>query len=115
MSDTRAFAPLYTRGGTGIPAGWLPSVTLAATATAQQVLLPMGSDFVQLRIANQSASWAYVNVGIAGLLTVATAAGAIPIAPGAVEILTIFNNTNAASVILGTGTGSVTFTRGSGL
>jgi hypothetical protein len=70
----------------------------------------------QIQIANQTAGWAYVNIGPATLTTVTVAAG-YPVAPGAVVVLTINGLATTASCILAAGTtsGSVIFTRGVGL
>jgi hypothetical protein len=116
MSDITAFAPLYTV--TGPNAGTLiASVTLAATTASQAVVLPAGQASNQIRISNQTASWAYVNFGIAGAVVAATVAGSMGIAPGAVEVIGIATEVTGATVILAAGatTASVQFTRGNGL
>ena len=115
MSDTTAFAPLYTVTGTN--AGTLvASVTLAATASSQPVQLPIGSSTNQVQIANQTSSWAYVNFGIFGSTPAATVATSYPVAPGAVVIVGVAQEVTGATCILAAaGTGSVTFTLGDGL
>ena len=114
MSDTTAFAPLYSVTGTN--AGTLvASVTLAATASSQPVNLPTGSSTNQVQIANQTTSWAYVNFGIFGSTPAATVAASYPVAPGAVVVVGIASEVSGATCILSTGTGSVTFTLGDGL
>lgn len=118
--ETWAFNPLYTNtGNQGAPVGTLmASVTLAATAAAQPVVLPGGNATVaQIQIANQTAAWAYVNFGIAGSVTAATVAAGYPVAPGGVVVLTVATEVTGASCILAAGAagGSVTFTRGNGL
>src|SRR5208282_1735785 len=72
MAEIFAFNPLYINTGlAGSPAGTLiASTTLAATTSAQAVILPGGnSSCSQIQIANQTTAWAYVNFGIAGSVT----------------------------------------------
>lgn len=114
MQETRAFYPLYSNGTL------LPSVTLAATDTAQATPRFSGVDqnsFAQMRIANLSTSWAYVNFGVFGNVTAATVAASLPLAPSAVTIVSVDPLVTGASVILGTAaaTGNVIFTRGGGI
>jgi hypothetical protein len=115
MSDITAFAPLYTVTGTN-PGTLAASVTLAATASSQAVALPIGSSTNQVQIANQTASWAYVNFGIFGSTPAATVAASYPVAPGAVVVVGIaFEVSGATCILAAAGTGSVTFTLGDGL
>ena len=113
MEDTRAFNPQYSPS-VGTSAGTLlPTVTVSATTSATaSAILPGTSP--QLLICNQTTGWAYVNFGVFGNVTAATAAS-LPIAPGICKAITIASEVNGASVILATGTGSVSFTRGGGL
>jgi hypothetical protein len=114
MSDTTAFAPLYSVTGTN--AGTLVgSVTLAATAASQAIQLPGNGSTQQIRVANQSAAWASINFGVFGATPAATVATGLPVAPGAVEVFGVASEVCGATCILASGTGSVTFTRGSGL
>ena len=125
MSEVRAFEPLYSptgpSGGTGVatPQGTLqPSVTLAATTSSQATVVFPGSVTnykQQIQIANQSASWAFVNFGAVGNVAAATVAASYPVAPGAVVVVTVDKEVTGATVILATGTGNVTFSRGEGL
>jgi hypothetical protein len=125
MSEVRAFEPLYSptgpSGGTGVatPQGTLqPSVTLAATAASQATAIFPGSVTnykQQIQIANQAATWAYVNFGVFGNVAAATVATSYPVAPGAVVVVTVDKEVTGATVILASGTGNVTFTRGEGL
>lgn len=125
MSEVRAFEPLYSptgpSGGTGVatPQGTLqPSVTLAATAASSATAVFPGSVTnykQQIQIANQASVWAFVNFGAFGNIAAATVAGSYPVAPGAVVVVTVDKEVTGATVILATGTGSVTFTRGEGL
>lgn len=118
MQDTRAFYPLYSPS-TGKTAGTLlPSVTVAATTSAvASTAFPGNGNFPQIQIANKSASWAQVNFGnlTTGTLIAATVAAGYPVGPGAVVVVTVDKEVNAASVILDSGTGNVIFTRGEGL
>lgn len=116
--ETRAFAPLYTPASGQTPGSLISSVTVAgaATATASTVFPgTLNNQFVQIQIANQTTSWAYVNFGVFGSVTPATVAASYPVAPGAVVVVSVANEVTGASVILGTGTGNITFTRGEGI
>jgi hypothetical protein len=126
MQDTQAFAPMYQRYN---PVGPVqstirPSVTVAATnasATASTVF-PGGNqnDKNQIQIANKTSAWAHVNFGVlegGRTVTAATVAADYPVAPGAVVVVTVDPEVNAASVILdaaAAGSTSVIFTRGAG-
>jgi hypothetical protein len=115
--ETRAFAPLYSPSTSSAPGSLLPSVTVAATAAAApSAVFPgmMQNQFVQIQISNQSASWAFVNFGVFGSVAAATI-NSYPVGPGAVVVVSVAGEVTGASVILGTGTGNVTFTRGEGL
>jgi hypothetical protein len=116
--ETRRFAPLYTPASSATPGSLLPSVTVvgAITATASAVFTGMlNNQFVQIQIANQSTAWAFVNFGVFGSVTPATVAASFPVAPNASVIVSVSNEVTGASVILATGTGNVTFTRGEGI
>jgi hypothetical protein len=127
MQDTQAFAPLYKRtstsGSTVTPGTLATSVTVAATnaaATASgQIPGCCPSDSTQIQIANTTTSWAFVNFGVLRLtVTAATVAASYPVAPGAVVVVTVDPEVDAASVILGTAPGALTsviFTRGAGI
>jgi hypothetical protein len=119
MAETWAFEPIYTNTGNqgGTPVGTLaPSITAAATTSAVGVTF-QNPNTNQIQIANQTSSWAYVNFGIANAVVAATVAASYPVAPGAVVVVTVGTEVNAASVILAAGAagGSVTFTVGCGL
>jgi hypothetical protein len=118
MEDTRPFAPLYGPS-TGTTAGGLRTSTTVAGTTSAVASTAFyggpGAGFDQIQIANTSASWAYVNFGVVGVLAAATVAASYPVAPGAVVVVTVAAEVNGASVILSTGTGNVIFTIGSGL
>lgn len=125
MSEIRAFEPLYgptgPSGGPGVatPQGTLqPSVTLAATAASQATAVFPGTQTnykQQIQIANQATVWAFVNFGVFGNIAAATVAASYPVAPGAVVVVTVDKEVTGATVILASGTGNVTFTRGEGL
>lgn len=92
------------------------SVTLAATAAAAPVTLTAPASRIgnnQLMISNTASTWAYVNLGTAAL-NAATVANSMPVAPGAMVVVTIDPTVTTASVILASGTGNVTFTAGEG-
>lgn len=119
MQDTQAFAPFYrvtvpsTQTG-----GFVASVTVVSTASsavASGELAPSDSGGSSIQIANTTAGWAYVNMGIFGELAAATVATGYPVAPGAVVAITVPPEVTGASVILGSSTGNVIFTRGNGV
>jgi len=117
--ETRPFQPLYGPT-TGTGSGKLfPSVTVAGiTASAVASAAFPGSalnQFVQIRVANITASWAYINFGLVSALVAATVATGLPIAPGSVEVFTVSPEVNSVSVIMGTAAGNVIFTRGEGM
>lgn len=115
MYDVRPFTPLYApNSGTGA-GGLLPSVTISAVATAATSAALPGNAYNQIQIANTSAVWAYVNFGrTTAEIQAATVAASYPVAPGGVVVVTVTTEVGAVSVILGSSTGSVIFTRGSG-
>jgi len=122
----QAFKPLLDTVAGG--ADFVNSLTIAASTSAASGTLPGATGnsaqanpqqpmiYNQVQIANQTSAWAYVNIGPPSLTT-ATVAGAYPVAPGAVVVLTVSGLATTASVILAAGAtaGSVTFTRGVGL
>lgn len=124
-NEVRSFYPLYQRSSEtagAATAGTLqPSVTVAGTAAAVASTVFPGVDrnnYCQIQIANQAAQWAYVNFGVLGgglTVTAATVAASYPVAPGSVVVVSVDPEVNAASVILASGTGNVTFTRGEGI
>ncbi len=126
MNEQRSFFPLYTTTQyTGNPAvasgGSLqPSVTVAATDASGASAKFSGvneNTYVQIQIANQTTSWAYVNFGQFGAVAAATVAASYPVAPGSVVVVSVDPEVTGASVILGTAaaTGNVVFTRGEGI
>lgn len=121
MNDTRPFNPLYQKSSqtAGVTTAGTPqpSVTVAATAAAAPSAIFPGVDrnnYVQIQIANQGTTWAFVNFGVFGAVTPATVAASYPVAPGSVVIVSVDPEVTGASVILASGTASVTFTRGEG-
>jgi len=125
MQDTQAFAPFYkvsVPGAAGQTGTLMPSITVAATAggaTASGVIPGSGQLGNQLQIANTSTtSWAYVNVGAirdAQTVAVATVSASYPVPPLSAKVVTVDPEVNGASVIMGTGSGNVIFTRGQGV
>lgn len=114
--ETRAFAPLYTKTTATAYGTLVPSVTISASTTASSSNLPgpiLSTN--QIRIANTTSSWAFVNFGPLYPNLSAATANSYPVAPGAVSIVSVDSEVGAASVILATGTGNVIFTRGEGL
>lgn len=99
--------------------GLLNSATLAATAAAQNLSIPVPAGgrvgTQQVRIYNGAAVPAYINIGAVASIAAATVANSMPIAPGAVEVITINPNADTFSIILASGTGNVTITLGEGL
>jgi hypothetical protein len=119
MSEVRAFEPLYTPTGPGSGQGTLsPSVTLAAGAASSATAIFPGSMTnykQQIQICNQGTLWAFVNFGVFGNIPAATVAGSYPVAPGAAVVVTVDKEVTGATVILASGTGNISFTRGEGL
>lgn len=120
MYDTKPFSPLYGPNSGAAAGSFLPSVTIAATTAAASAALPGNvtgnSDLNQIQIANTTTGWAYVNVGRNTTeIVAATVASSYPVAPGAIKVITVNSEVAAVSVILGTGTGGVIFTRGAGV
>ena len=119
MQDTQAFAPFYRVTVPGAQTGgFLPSVTVACTASsavASGALAPENSGGSSIQVANTTNGWAYVNMGVLGALSAATVAAGYPVAPGAVVAISVAPEVTGASVILGSGTGNVVFTRGNGV
>jgi hypothetical protein len=106
------FYPAYVAGNL------LPSVTVSGAAThVESTAFPGGKDsgFYQIQIANEAATWAFVNFGVVGTLAAATVAASYPVGPGAVVVVTVHPEVTGASVILASSTGNVVFTRGAGL
>jgi phage tail sheath gpL-like len=117
--ETRRFAPLYAPSAGGTGGSLLPTVSVAAGVAAlasPQFPGMTTNQFVQILIANQSTSWAYVNFGVFGAVVTATLAASLPVAPNSSVIVSVANEVTGASVILAAaGTGTVSFTRGEGI
>jgi hypothetical protein len=120
--ETRAFEPQYAPGVGQAQGSLLPSVTVAAVATGATASTQFagnlsGNGKNQIQIANQAAAWAFVNFGSLefGAITPATVASSYPVPPNTVVVVSVTSEVSGASVILQTGTGNVTFTRGEGL
>lgn len=118
-----ALKPLYGPSSGSAQGSLYPSVTVIGAATATpSTRLPgaANSGTTQIQIANITNQWAYVNFGNLdiGTVTAATVAASYPVAPGTVVVVTVGDDVNGASVILGGAPGtatSVIFTRGSGM
>lgn len=117
--ETRAFQPLYAPAVGTTAGSLLPSVTVAASTAAAAGTLPGSaqSTIAQIQIANQAASWAYVNFGVSGSVTAATVATGYPVGPGAVVVVSVSQECSGVSVILAAAAtaANVIFTRGEGL
>jgi ethanolamine transporter EutH len=111
---------MYTPGAGNAVGTLAASTTIAATVAAAPTTIFAGTMTnyqQQIRVANQTSAWAFMNFGVFGNITAATVAASLPVAPGAVEVFTVDKEVSGASVILAAGgtTGNVTFTRGEGL
>jgi hypothetical protein len=117
--ETRAFAPTYTPTTASYAGTLLASTTIAASTSAATNSTPFTgiafSGLQQIQISNTTTAWAYVNFGVVGTIIAATVAAGYPVAPGTVVVVSVAQEVNAASVILGTGSGNVIFTRGEGV
>lgn len=97
-------------GGATPPVLTPPSTTIAASTTAAaSAFAPNTQAYAQIKISNQTASWAFVNFGVAGSVNAATVATGLPLAPGMERTVSIDPEVTGASVILATGSGSVVF------
>lgn len=126
MSEVRAFEPIYAPNQ-GNAVGTLSastSVVGAITATASTAFSgnSQAANYKQqVQISNTTTAWAYVNFGVLSAtqaVVAPTVASGYPVAPGAVVVVTVDKEVNAASVILGaasTGGTTVIFTRGEGI
>jgi len=130
MHDTRAFYPLYTQSQPAPPSGGSaqqgtlqPSVTVVGAvtntfSTAFAGSVASNSGYQSLQIANKTSAWAHINLGVVGNIPAATVASSIPVAPGAVVVLSIHPEVNGAAVIMDAAPASATsviFTRGDGV
>ena len=96
----------------------MPTVSIAATNVAAATTVFAGTNnnqFVQIRVVNAAAAVAYISFGVAGSVTTATVASSMPMLGSTVEVFTVAAEISAASVILASGTGTVSFTRGRGV
>jgi hypothetical protein len=118
MYDIRPFAPLYAPNAGGGAGALITSLTITASTTSASGALPgntQTNDYNQIQIANTTTGWAYVNFARStGEIAAATVAAGYPVAPGGVVVVTVSSEVAAASVILGTSSGTVIFTRGAG-
>jgi len=118
-----AFSPL-DGGATGFAA----SVTVAgSTSSSAATQLPGNTTnavsstpgeplfYKQLQVSNTTSAWAYINCGPLNTVAAATVAASYPVAPGTVITMTINGLSTGVTVILGSGSGNVIFTRGQGL
>ncbi len=120
MQETRAFQPFYKLTQSGQTGGLMPSVTVAATALGANASGSLGTSggIDQVQIANTTDKWIYINFGILAALSAATVAASYPVAPGAVVVVTVDPEVNAASVIAvsaPSGSTNVVLTRGGGV
>jgi hypothetical protein len=91
----------------------LPSVTVTATTTAQNVTLPVGdAGNNQIEILNGSTGVVSLNFGDSGVTAVVGASG-YPVGPGQRRVITVDPFVTTASV-LSSVSGVVAFTRGNG-
>lgn len=124
MNEIRAFFPMYITSQS-VPAGQVgrlaPSLTQAVTdASSASAQLPGQAalnNLVQIQVANVSTSWAIVNFGVFGAVAAASVATGYPIAPNSVVVVSVDPEVSGATAILVTAaaTGSLIYTRGSGL
>lgn len=88
------------------------TVSISATTSSANVALPSGVPARQLRIFNNAGAVAFVAFGGSGIT--ASTSTSVPIAVGAVEVLSIPSEANYVAAILASGTGSIYFTVGFG-
>ena len=118
MYDVKPFQPLYGPNSGPNAGNFISSLTISASTTAVAGALPgntQASGFCQIQIANTTTGWAYVNCGRSTTeVSAATVAAGYPVAPGGVVVITVPSEVGAVSVILGSSSGTVVFTRGTG-
>ena len=118
MYDIKPFQPLYGPNAGQNAGNFVSSLTITAGATAVSGALPgntQASGFCQIQIANTTTGWAYVNCGRnTAEISPATVAAGYPIAPGGVVVISVPSEVAVVSVILGSSSGAVVFTRGTG-
>lgn len=123
MNDTQAFAPFYKiaqpqASQTGTLFASVTVTTSSGGANASGVIPKRDGGGSQIRIANLTNQWAHINFGVFGDVTAATVAASMPVAPGAVEVVSVAPEVDGASVIsaaaIASGSTSVIFTRGNG-
>lgn len=118
MYDIKPFQPLYAPNAGGGAGSLVSSLTITAGATSVSGALPGNvglNDYNQIQIANTTTGWAYVNFARTTTeIPAATAAAGYPIAPGGVVVITVPSEVAATAVILGSSSGAVIFTRGTG-
>lgn len=128
-NDTRPFSPIYrntryTQAGTTSTLSQQGQCELSVTVTSNgttpvastQLPAVSPSNFCQVQISNTTDKWAFVNFGIFGNVRAAGQTD-YPVAPGAVQVVTVPSEADGASVVLQAAAGSLTaviFTRGSG-
>jgi hypothetical protein len=88
------------------------TVNLAATTASSRVAVPASLAASALRIYNSGSGAAFVELGSS---TVVATLSSLPIAPGAVEVITSNGAYTNAAVILASGTSTVYFTQGEGV
>lgn len=130
-NDVRPFAPLYRNTQytqTGLTSAvsqqgeFAPSVTATTNGTtAVPGVLPgqgaaSPNNVCQIQMSNTTDKWAFVNFGQAGNVR-AAAQTDYPVAPGAIQVVTVPSEVSGFSIVLQAAAGSLTgfiFTRGSG-
>ena len=88
------------------------TVSISATTSSASIALPAGIAGRQVRIFNNAGAVAFVAFG--GSAITADTTTSVPIAVGAVEVLSIPPEVTYVAAILASGTGSVYFTGGFG-
>jgi hypothetical protein len=120
MPVSKPFQPMYVPNSGNAAGTLVSSLTISATSTsATSGALPGNvglNELNQIQISNTVAVWAYVNFGRNTTeIPAATVAASYPVPPSTVIVVTVTSEVAAVSVILASSTGSVIFTRGTGV
>lgn len=120
MSELWSFEPNASFNPSNDSSQLVTSFTVAATAVSATSTQLSGDTAIehirrQIRVSNTTTAWAYINFARdVSSINAATVANSYPVAPNTSTVVTVGVDVDAASVILASGTGNVTFTRGVG-
>jgi hypothetical protein len=114
----RPFKPLFNVLASGAMITAAPLNVAASTAATAGALTAavVGSEYVSIRVFNQTSSIAYLVFGTTTTsVAAATASNSIAMLPNSIEVFDVDGSVGAVSVLLANGSGTVQFVRGTGL